>query len=266
MANSLLLVCLILSLFYRDPFIFYVTLGSNLFLFPLLYFCYRFKNPISLKKIFSKDEVFFGILHELKTHIAVIRSQCEVALLKKRSVEKYIDTLQCNIKHTEEISRIIKTLMNIKNESRRKNKINIQKLLKEISNDFILLNKGEKKRLICDFSYANVVLNTNETLLRIILQNFLQNAFKFSPNNGKILFCAKILKNRLNISISDEGSGMLGNKNRFFYSFEKAGNKEGIGLGLYLVKVIAREINAEICLKKRENANGTTALLTLRME
>ena len=96
----------------------------------------------------------------------------------------------------------------------------------------------------------------NQKLLRIVLQNIISNAVKYTPADGKISVAIslkqkdenvgdrKIGENSLVITVSDTGYGIPKNQyDKIFTKFFRADNarekdSEGTGLGLYLAKLI----------------------------
>jgi two-component system OmpR family sensor kinase len=97
------------------------------------------------------------------------------------------------------------------------------------------------------------------TLVVQIIQNFVQNAIKFSPKDSTIKVIAKRKNDTLKISVIDEGSGIDENID-LFAPFKRIGNQAGAGLGLFLAKSAADALGAVINLKNRKDgATGTVA-------
>ena len=95
-----------------------------------------------------------------------------------------------------------------------------------------------------------------------ILQNFVQNAIKFTPKEGNITIQARRSKEGFFVYVIDEGIGIDESKD-LFAPFKRYGNQTGAGLGLFLAKNAADALGAKITLKNREDAKGTVATLLL---
>jgi two-component system OmpR family sensor kinase len=102
------------------------------------------------------------------------------------------------------------------------------------------------------------------TLLNQVLQNFLQNAIKFTPKGKRILLKTRQLdEHRIKIEVIDEGPGIDENVD-LFAPFKRQGDAPGAGLGLFLAKSAADAMGAEISLKNRtDGTRGTIATLIL---
>ncbi len=209
-----------------------------------------------------QKELFIGASHELKTPLAVMKTKNEVTLLKPRDVQKYKDALKNNITTINEMNKMISNIMEIgRQESAQFEKpieIDLIKFLKERANNFKILAYQEEKKFNIHISPEKYIFKTQPTLLIHILQNFVQNAIKFTPTGKTISFYAKKTQSGYLIEILDEGRGIDEDKD-LFAPFKRFGNKSGAGLGLFLAKNAANALNIKISIKNRENSNGTIA-------
>lgn len=77
-------------------------------------------------------------------------------------------------------------------------------------------------------------------LLKFILVNLISNAYKYSPNGGKVEFTVKNNKSNLIFSVRDQGIGIPDEeRNHLFEPFHRSKNSKnipGTGLGLSIVK------------------------------
>ena len=215
----------------------------------------RIKNYLS-----SQKQLFIGIAHELKTPLAVMKTKCEVTLIKERQKEVYTDALKENISSINEMNAIIKMLLDLgRQESAQFEKssmVDINKILKKIADNFMILSKKENKE---------VLLTIKPTLLTQIVQNFLQNAFKFTPKGKSILLKSSVEDGKLNIVVMDEGCGIDSELNDIYAPFRRAGNKSGAGLGLFLAKNAANALGGNISLQNRSDKQGTIAKFQLKI-
>jgi signal transduction histidine kinase len=106
----------------------------------------------------------------------------------------------------------------------------------------------------------------DEYQIRTVLRNVLNNAIKFTPENGQILIESKVEKNFINLKISDTGIGISKEDLPLFFSNPKlqtgtAGEK-GTGFGLFLCKELV-EKNGGIISVDSEFGKWTTIEISL---
>jgi len=108
------------------------------------------------------------------------------------------------------------------------------------------------------------------TATDIIVGQLLENAYKYSPDGGKVIVRAKQDGDHIQVTIEDEGIGIpAADRERVFERFVQGetGDRRrfgGIGLGLYIVRQLAREQGGEVIAEEREGG-GTTMRLELRI-
>ncbi|MBU0924796.1 HAMP domain-containing histidine kinase [bacterium] len=214
-----------------------------------------------------KKELFIGAAHELKTPLAVMKLKNEVTLKKKREIEQYEETLKLTIKSIDDMNIMISSILDIGRTEGAQFEQNIEldlvEYMKKKANDYRMLS-AQKNIIITFFSNVNH-LNTSiqVTLFNQILQNFVQNAIKFTPNEKSIAIRLKKTKDEIIITVTDEGVG-IDEKVDLFAPFKRVGNQSGVGLGLFLAKNASDALRAKITLRNRDDGKiGCVAKLVL---
>lgn len=219
--------------------------------------------------VLYQKELFVGVAHELKTPLAVMKTKNEVTLLKPRESEKYIEALKSNNEAINGMNAIIGSVLEIGRQegAQFEEPVNIDVIafLKKLGKNYEVLAKGEEKNLALDLKPEIFNLNIQTSLLTHIVQNFVQNAIKFSPKNSTITISSRLEKSKFIIEVADEGVGIDESKD-LFAPFKRYGNKGGAGLGLFLAKGAAQALGAEISIKNREGASGAVASLVLNLK
>jgi len=219
--------------------------------------------------VLYQKELFVGVAHELKTPLAVMKTKNEVTLLKPRDSEKYIEALKSNNEAINGMNAMIGSVLEIGRQegAQFEEPVNTDVIafLKKLGKNYEVLAKGEEKNLALDLKPEIFNLNIQTSLLTHIVQNFVQNAIKFSPKNSTITISSKLEKSKFIIEVADEGVGIDESKD-LFAPFKRYGNKGGAGLGLFLAKGAAQALGAEISIKNRENTNGAVASLVLNLK
>ncbi len=219
--------------------------------------------------VLYQKELFVGVAHELKTPLAVMKTKNEVTLLKPRDSEKYIEALKSNNEAINGMNAMIGSVLEIGRQegAQFEEPVNTDVIafLKKLGKNYEVLAKGEEKNLALDLKPEIFNLNIQTSLLTHIVQNFVQNAIKFSPKNSTITISSRVEKSKFIIEVADEGVGIDESKD-LFAPFKRYGNKGGAGLGLFLAKGAAQALGAEISIKNREGANGAVASLVLNLK
>ena len=216
-----------------------------------------------------KKELFIGIAHELKTPLAVMKLKNELMLKKPREISQYEDAIKLTIKEIDGMNIMISSILDIGRtegaQFEQAKNIDLVEFIKYKTNDYNML--AAKKSITIKFS-SNVFsfqIIIQETLFNQILQNFVQNAIKFTPNGKTIKIKLKKIDDKVILNVIDEGIGIDENID-VFAPFKKVGKENGVGLGLYLAKIASDALNAKISIKNREDGkNGAIAKLELNL-
>ena len=108
-------------------------------------------------------------------------------------------------------------------------------------------------------------------LFRIVMQNLIFNAIKYTPDEGRISLLMERQESGYRIEVSDTGIGIpSSDKAQVFRKLFRADNArqldaEGTGLGLYIVKNIMENSGGKVWFESEEN-KGTTFIVTFPIE
>lgn len=192
--------------------------------------------------------------HELNNPLTAIQGECEISLLKERSATEYIDSLQRISTESKRITQLIKHLLFLSRQDE-----DILQNAKEKIDLVVLL------RDLC-LQYPQVTFNTNETdgsvhitanfyLLRIALQNIMDNARKYSKEQVDVSL--SIREDCPVIEIKDYGIGIPEEEiHHIFHSFYRASNTReytGQGIGLSLSMKILSVYGGKITIDSEVN-------------
>jgi two-component system, NtrC family, sensor histidine kinase KinB len=104
------------------------------------------------------------------------------------------------------------------------------------------------------------------TATDVIVGQLLENAFKYSPDGGTVTVTAQTAGEWIEVTVDDEGIGIApGDHERIFDRFVQgeAGDRRrfgGIGLGLYIVRQLARAQGGEIAASSRAGGGSRMKL------
>jgi len=103
-------------------------------------------------------------------------------------------------------------------------------------------------------------------LVRRAVENLLSNALKYSPSGGVVQTTVRRVGSELGIEVADRGAGVPENvRARLFEKFgsveeAQGGERRGVGLGLYLVKLVATAHGGRAEAREREGGGTTFGL------
>lgn len=141
-------------------------------------------------------------------------------------------------------------------------------VLQEISHEI------QKKSLeIVDESDELPKISVDPKLMRIVYQNLLTNAVKYTPEKGKVTIKHRLITDEkigevVQLEVTDTGIGIpIDQQGKIFSKLFRAANaqladSQGTGLGLYIVKAIVEEAGGKIQFTSQEN-HGTTFTIFL---
>lgn len=217
--------------------------------------------------VLYQKELFVGVAHELKTPLAVMKTKNEVTLLKPRDSEKYIEALKNNNEEINGMNKMIGSILEIGRQEgaqfEEAVQIDIIEFLNKMANNFKILARGDDKDVQINLSPKTLKMTLQPTLLTHIIQNFVQNAIKFSPQKSTITIVSRLKDEEFVVEVIDEGIGIDESKD-LFAPFKRFGNKSGAGLGLFLAKGAAQALGGSVSIKNRaDGAKGAVSSLVL---
>ena len=217
--------------------------------------------------VMYQKELFVGVAHELKTPLAVMKTKNEVTLIKQREAEKYIEALKNNNEAINQMNKMIGSILEIGRQEGAQFEeaisIDVIEFLEQSANNFKILARGEGKDIVTKLFPKHLNMTIQTTLLIHVIQNFVQNAIKFSQNGCIITLSSKIENNEFIIEVMDEGCGIDDSKD-LFAPFKRFGDKSGAGLGLFLAKGAAQAMSGSVSIKNRNDGkSGAISTLVL---
>jgi signal transduction histidine kinase len=145
---------------------------------------------------------------------------------------------------------------------------NFDGMLKQIIRKLEHLDPEIGGRLVIKIP-EGLLIKTASASLDLIISNLLENAIKYSPRKSPITVTVHEAKGKMILAIEDQGHGMdkrdLRRVFKMFYRSETATRKAipGTGLGLYIVKSVAKVMGGRVWAESRGLSYGSTFFLSL---
>ena len=219
--------------------------------------------------ILYQKELFIGIAHELKTPLAVMKTKNEVTLIKPRESEKYVEALKNNNDSIDNMNKMIGSILEIGRQEGAQfeapEQTDIIAYLKELCVNFTILARTSAKDVEMSLSPDRLDISVQKNLFMHVIQNFVQNAIKFSPEGEKILISSEIADENFIVQVANKGEP-IDDEVDYFAPFKRYGGKSGAGLGLFLAKNAAQAMGAQVDLKNDENRSMIIASFQLPLK
>jgi PAS domain S-box-containing protein len=205
----------------------------------------------------SLGEMSAGIAHELRNPMGVIAGYTKI-LSKKVSddLKENVDSIN---KEIEMMDRIISDFMSFAHPlNLNKTIFDISEMLKEIAKSVIT----DDKDIHVDCSLDACDVEADETLLRQVMTNLIQNSVEAIRDSGNVSLSAEKRGSSVHIGIADSGHGISdGIRSKIFMPFYTTKEK-GTGLGLAIVHKIVVSHGGSISFDSSDN--GTTFNVVLK--
>lgn len=241
-----LLKVIVLPPWYRTPWAYM----AYLLLISLLIYGYiqyksrqeRLKYEIKLAHLESEKEkeinekklsFFTNISHEFRTPLTLI-----INPLKELKDNEKLGVVYRNARRLLSLVDQLLLFRKAGNDELKVARFDIVALCNEVFLCFT--QQAESRRISYQFvteeTTADVYANYEQ--IEIALFNLLSNAFKFTPDGGKISCEVMATSGDIKITVADSGSGIPEHmQSRIFDKFQQADSKQtGFGIGLYLVR------------------------------
>ena len=145
--------------------------------------------------------------------------------------------------------------------------LNLCEVLKDLF-DFHLPMAEEKNLSFTIGRCDDVVVNGDKTRIHQLFSNLMDNAIKFTPENGSVALSLVKKNDAAQFIVEDNGIGISEDDiyhifNRFYQvDKSRSGLYRGSGLGLNISKKIVEAHGGDITVKQNEN-KGVTFVVTL---
>jgi heavy metal sensor kinase len=186
--------------------------------------------------------------HELRTPLAILQGETEVALRSSNLPDEIRLVLASNLEELDRLKRIVNDMLTIAEaEAGRqvllKDPVNMKLLLEDLVDQMRLLAMDRNVRIDMECR-QEIWVDADKLWIRRAIINLLDNAIKYSKDGGKIEVSATGLDSWMHLEIKDYGIGIspkdLPHIFDRLYRADPARSRDsgGAGLGLALVKWI----------------------------
>jgi two-component system, OmpR family, heavy metal sensor histidine kinase CusS len=207
------------------------------------------------------------LAHELRTPIANMLGEAQVALSRDRSAAEYRETIESTIGECERLSGIVDNLLFVARadaatEPVERIRFDARAAVEKIAAFYETIAEDRHVAINCS---GRGQISADPALFERAVGNLVDNALRFTPENGSIQIALAERTNDFEVAVSDNGSGVapehLPRVFDRFYRAEPSRGSDGAGLGLALVKSIV-DLHGGTARIQSEVGRGTTVSIT----
>ena len=220
----------------------------------------------------SRREFVSNVSHELRTPLSSIKAMAETLEdggLDDSSINA--DFIRRIHIEADRMTTLVNDLLDLTSlqsgqADMKPEQVDIASVIREEGSRYVQVARGLgiEARVLVPEDLPRVV--AQEDRMRQVVRNLLDNALKFTPENGRIDLSASVNHDVVEVRVSDNGLGIppesLPHIFERFYKVERSRRNEGSGLGLAIVKNIVQAYGGEVSVESREG-EGSTFSFTL---
>lgn len=199
--------------------------------------------------------------HELRSPVALLRAETEVALAFPRDAAYYRDTCERILKHSEQMTHLIDQLLALARadagaEVFHFEPVNLPDLLEEIADEWSERFDEANVQFSRDCATLEFWISADYLALKRLLNILLENAWRYTPSGRSVVLCLVVHRQGpvhvAEIAVADTGIGIsTKDRERIFKRFQRIarplhGEFSGNGIGLVLAQSIAERHQSTI--------------------
>jgi len=226
----------------------------------------RLQHAVGDMKQFST-----ALAHELRTPLAALRGEAELALTHAQSAEDYRRGLATQLEELDRLARLITELLTLARAEAgdivlRKQVVDVGALAQTVAQSLEPVARARELALVCEACEPVLVTGDAGWLERLLL-NLVDNAIAFTPAGGRIVIRVTPAGAFARLEVEDTGIGMSDDAiakvfDRFYQADpSRSARGGGVGLGLSLARWIAQRHNASISVQSQPGRGSTFTVL-----
>jgi len=212
----------------------------------------------------SKDEFMSIASHELKTPVTTMRAALQILDRMHVADPKAGAFISKANKQMERMTVLVSDLLDVTSLQAGKMQFYMEDFsFAELLNDIVEQNRQtQSHHKISLESEGDFTVNADRSRLEQVINNFLSNAIKYSPDSDQVTLSIKAQNGTLRFSVKDSGIGIPDEKlpyvfDRFYRVQSSTKHFSGLGLGLYISAEIIKRHGGEIGVEQNDGDGST---------
>jgi len=206
--------------------------------------------------------------HELRTPVAMIRTEADLALQQQRSNQEYREAIEVIGSEAQRMSTLLDSLLFLARadagaEQVQLEPVDARRLCSQALEKFRLIFQRERIQFVGELPQGRVMVMADAPYVQRLLNIILENAAKYTPPGGRVRLTLERSFDAARFEVSDTGIGIpLIDRAHIFERFRRAANARdahvnGSGLGLALAAWIAERHHTSIEVESDIGAGST---------
>ena len=207
--------------------------------------------------------------HELRTPITVILAECDRARRKDKTAEDFLSSIDLIDAQAQRMSQLVQQLLGLTRMQHGTDRYpmktaDLSAFVQAAAEEFVPA-RDRGITLETDIQ-PGVEAVFNPSLMSRVIQNLLQNAYKYGKENGHIRLSLKKEADKAVLRVEDDGIGIAPENldkvwQRFWQADASRGDDGGSGLGLAMVKEIAQFHGGSVRVESRLGEGSTFTVI-----
>ncbi len=228
------------------------------------------------KSEYQRQEFVANVSHELKTPMTTISGFVDGMLDGTIPPEKHPHYMQLVSDETKRLSRLVRSMLDVSQlqeqggiPEEKKTRFDMEECAGQVLITFEQKITQKDLDVQVDFPEHPVYTFANPDYITQVVYNLVDNAVKFCPAGGQLGLAIREGNNKLYVSVSNEGQTIPPEELPLvfdrFHKIDKSRsqNRDGWGLGLYIVKTIVCSHGEDISVTSKEGKTEFTFTLPL---
>jgi two-component system sensor histidine kinase QseC len=222
----------------------------------------RIGRMVDTERRFTADAA-----HELRTPIAAIRAQAQVALGAGDDAEERNHALRSTLQGCDRITRLVEQLLTLARleaqQADMQQAVDLGAVCRQIIGDLVPAALGRQQTIELD-AEGICSVSANEVLVGVLVRNLVDNALRYSPVGATVVASVQCSASGVELYVQDSGPGMsdddmlrLGER---FYRV--LGNDQpGSGLGWSIVRRLTHVFGASVAVQRSQALGGLSVCI-----
>jgi two-component system sensor histidine kinase QseC len=217
----------------------------------------RIDHMVQSERRFTADAA-----HELRTPIAAIRAQAQVAMGAGDDLAERTHALQSTLAGCDRASRLVDQLLMLArleaSPDAKPIAVDLSAVVRRVVGELAPTAIGRKQEITVQAD-APCAVAANEVLLGVLVRNLVDNALRYSPAGARVQVVAHAVAHGAHLQVQDSGPGMsdeaIGHLGERF--FRVLGNDQpGSGLGWSIVRRLLLVFGAQVQIGRSQDLGG----------